>query len=354
MRALLRILATLLLAGQNGGPAHPSLSDRLDALPPAATRVERHGRTLIIELPPQDLPPADGGEIMVRTPVYRVDIPVSGSIHRYRVEVVDGNGDSLPRSVLHHVNLNDPSRRELFAPIMLHVLAASKETPSPSVPWLLFGMPISAGDRYVLSGMLANDGPTPVTGATIRIVLDLTPPGRPWPLWDAYPWGMDVKFPVGAEGGSKAFDLPPGRSSHWWESSPAIPGTILGLGGHVHDYAVRIEFKDMTANAVLWETVPERSASGAVMRVPLTRFYSWHRLGKRVEPTHRYRVTVEYDNPTADTLRGAGMGSVGGVVVPDGAWPRVDPTNPDYLADLTNTLEHFGAGRLGAVHQHHH
>jgi hypothetical protein len=354
MRALLRLLATVLLAGQHGGPAHPSLSDRLDGLPPATTRVDRDGRTLIIELPPQNLPPADGSETMVRTPVYQVNIPVSGAIHRYRVELVDANGDSLPRSVLHHVNLNDPSRRELFAPIMLHILAASKETPSPSVPRLLFGMPISAGDRYLLSGMLANDGPTPLAGATVRIVLDLTPPGRPWPLWDAYPWGMDVKFPVGAEGGSKAFDLPPGRTSHWWESRPAIAGTMLGLGGHVHDYAVRIEFKDMTAGTVLWEAIPERSATGAVMQLPITRFYSVFRLGKRVDPGHRYRVTVDYDNPTAETLRGAGMGAVGGLVVPDAAWPRVDPTDPDYLEDLANTLEHLGAGKSGAVHQHHH
>jgi hypothetical protein len=354
MRAFLRVTATLLLASQNGGPGHPSLTDRLVALPPATTRVERDGRTLIIELPPQDIPPAAGGETMVRTPVYRVDIPVSGAIHSYRVEVVDRNGDSLPRSVLHHVNLNDPGRRELFAPIMLHILAASKETPAPSVPWLLFGMPIAEGDRYLLSGMLANHGATPLLGATVRIVLDLTRPGRPWPLWDAYPWAMDVKFPVGGEGGSKAFDLPPGRSAHWWESSPAIEGTMLGLGGHVHDHAVRIEFKDVTTNEVFWEAVPKRTAGGAVMRVPLERFYSPFRMGKRVYPTHRYRVTVEYDNPTADTLRGGGMGAVGGLVVPDAAWPRVDPADPAYLADLANTLDHFGAGSTGVAHRHSH
>jgi hypothetical protein len=320
------------------------------------TRVADGGSILIIELPRQDVPPAArGSETMLRTPVYRVDVPVSGSIHAYRIEVVDADGDSLPRRVLHHVNLNDPSRRELFAPIMLHVLAASKETPSPSVPWLLFGLPIEAGDRYLLSGMVANDGPEPLTGVTVRIVLDLVPPGRPWPLWDAYPWVMDVKFPVGGIGGSKAFDLPPGRSAHSWESSPAIAGTLLGLGGHVHDHAVRIALSDVTAGEALWQAAPERDADGRITRVALGRFYSWFRLGKRVEPSHRYRVTVEYDNPTADTLRAAGMGAVAGLFIPDDApWPRIDPTDPSYRADLENTLAHFGAGRAGVVHRHHH
>lgn len=354
MRAFVAVIATLVLTRQPGPPSAPP-ADRLTTLPAAPTRVVNGGRTLIITLPPQDVPPAAGGEAMVRTPVYRVDVPVSGAIHRYRIEIVDARGAPLPARSLHHINLNDPARRELFAPVMLHVLAASKETPSPSVPWLLFGMPITAGDRYVLSGMLANDTPAPLAGTTVRIVLELTPPHRPWPVWEAYPWVMDVRFPVGGPGGSKAFDLPPGRSSWSWESSPAVTGTLLGLGGHVHDHAVRLALRDVTSGEMLWDVAPEQGPGGVVTRVPLGRFYRWYRLGKRVEPTHRYRVTVEYDNPTADTLRDGGMGAVAGLVVPDGAWPRVNPADPAYLADLDNTLRHFGAGTAGRsmAHAHH-
>lgn len=343
--------AAALIASQGGRPPLDSLTD----LPAATTEVLDGGRMLIVTLPPQDVPPAHGGwETMVRSPVYRVDIPVSGSIHRYRIEVVDAAGDALPRDVLHHINLNDPARRELFAPVMLHIIAASKETPSPSVPRLLFGLPIRRGDRYLLSGMLANHGGEPLRDVRVRIVLELVPAERPWPVWEAFPWVMDVKFPVGGEGGSKAFDLPPGRSSHWWESSPAVAGTILGMGGHVHHHAVRIELRDVTTGAVLWEAIPERAADGAVVRLPLARFYGWFRLGKRIEPDHRYRVTVEYDNPAPDTLRDAGMGAVAGLFVPAGPWPRVDLTDPAYLADLRNTLDHLGAGAGGSVHTHRH
>lgn len=174
-RCSLRALALAALATGGSRPQQPA---DLDALPAAPTEVRDDGRTLIISLPPQEVPVAPGG-----------------------------------------------------AEIMLHILAASKETPSPSVPWLLFRLPVERGDRYLLSGMLANDAPECLDDVSVRIVLDLVPPGRRWPLWDAYPWVMDVKFPVGGAGGSKAFDLPPGRSS------------------------------------------PERGPDGAVARLPLGRFY---------------------------------------------------------------------------------
>src|SRR3989442_5027640 len=39
-----------------------------------------------------------------------------------------------------------------------------------------------------------------------RSVLGYVPASRPWPLFRAYPWVMDVQFPLGHRpGGSKAF-----------------------------------------------------------------------------------------------------------------------------------------------------
>src|SRR5207253_8133144 len=55
-------------------------------------------------------------------------------------------------------------------------------------------------------------------------------------------------FPVG----DKSFTLPPGRSSRTYEGSPAVAGTIVGLGGHMHDYGRVIEFADVTAGAVIY------------------------------------------------------------------------------------------------------
>jgi hypothetical protein len=70
------------------------------------------------------------------------------------------------------------------------------------------------------------------------------------------------------------------------------------------------------------------------------------RLGLKLDTTHTYRVVVEYDNPTADTIRGGGMGVVGGAFLPGDT-----PLAP---AD-TSEREACGSGRpfraraLGAV-----
>ena len=359
---LLLLAWMLLLVGWGGLAAQSSFPQtdpvRLLNHLPAASVTWDGDELLTIEFPPLDLPPADGmGEGMIRTPVYRVDIPVSGSIFKYEVAVLDAAGNTLPRDRLHHVNVNDPDRRELFAPIMLHVLAAGKETPSPQVPWLLFGMPIDSGQRFVGSGMLANPEPNTGVGWRIRVILHLVKAGRPWPFWDAFPWVMDVLHPIGGPDGSKAFDLAPGRTERSWESSPAVDGTILGMGGHVHDYAVRLTLRDVTTAEVIWSVEPERDAAGHVIELPFVRFYRWYRLGRKIQSDHRYRVTVVYENPTGQTISDGGMGALAGLFVPDHVdrWPQADPTNPVYLEDLDNTLQHMGAGAGEPVeHQHHH
>ena len=250
-------------------------SDRaaLARLPAAQVTVERSGKQMVIELPPVDLPGRlpSGDEAMAMPPVARVEIPVNAYITGYRIEVADSAGRPLPQSLLHHFNLNDPDHRELFLPISLHILAASRETPAVTIPWLLFGVPIERGQRFLAYAMLANSATAGHRGVRVRLVLRLTPAWRPWPFYRAYPWVMDVQFPVGRPpGGSKAFDLPPGRTVRAWESSPAISGTILGMGGHVHDYAVGLELTDVTTGRSwgAWypSGIPPESCSCSIRR----------------------------------------------------------------------------------------
>ena len=74
--------------------------------------------------------------------------------------------------------------------------------------------------------------------------------------------------------------------------------------------------------------------------MPITKFYRWYRLGLRIEASHRYRITVRYDNPTGRTLLGAGMGAVAGLFVPDRGkqWPMVDTTDAVYRQDLSEAF----------------
>ena len=57
--------------------------------------------------------------------------------------------------------------------------------------------------------------------------------------------------------------------------------------------------------------------------------------GVGVKPSHVYRLTAVYDNPTGASVIDGGMGALGGVFLPrdSAGWPAVDRENPDYVLD---------------------
>ncbi len=352
---LARITCPPLAHAQGAAPGHPAAGDPAPVIPdianlPRATMTfDTKQRELVLDLPPADLPAAGaGGMAMVSSPVYQADVPASCTIHSSRALVLDSAGDELPKVFLHHVHLSDAGHRDLFLAGTLHLLAASKETPSVEVPALILGLPVTQGERLITWSMLSNDTPVAHHGVHVRMEIGCRPVshgifGSWFPLFRAYPWVMDAMFPDGRRPRSdRSFDLPPGRTTHSWESSPAIPGDIVGIGGHVHDYAVSLDFTDVTTGQVIWHVTPVRDSAGHVLDLPVTRFYNWHRLGVHIDPSHRYRITVTYDNPTTHVIPEGGMGSVAGLFIPDRGmrWPDVNIADPVYQQDM---VELFGA-----------
>jgi hypothetical protein len=336
MTTLYRLsVCALFVVGDAHRPATPvATAHHTDV---AGARIFRNPEAgeLVIDLAPVDLPAHTSHETMAMPPVALLEIPESGSIFAFRVAVVDSAGRELPEELVHHFNLIDPDHRELFLPISRRMLAAGHETGTIQLPWLLFGLPLKRGDHVVASAMLANQTAISYTGARIRLIMNFTPAGRPWPLFQASPWQMDVAFPVG----DKSFTLPPGRSSRSYEGHPDVPGTIIGLGGHVHDYSSQIEFIDATTGEAIYRVAPVEDRAGHVESVPVRRLYGWTRIGVHIVPTHTYRVTVYYDNPTGQPIPDGGMGVVGGLFVPDRGveWPSADPRDSLYHQDY----EHY-------------
>jgi len=319
-------------------------ADPVNHLPAAQVTVDSSHRVIVIELPPTDLPASQPHRdvAMVLLPVYQVELPTNGTIYRAHIDLLDAAGQPLPREMLHHLNLADPDHRELFLPIALHIMGAGRETPPLAVPRFLFGLPLRRGQRFLESAMLVNPTSHAYPKVRVRLVLNYEPADGPWPLFPGYPWVLDVLFPLGhPPDGSKAFDLPLGRSVHSYEGSPSIPGTIVGVGGHLHNYGVKLELSDATTGEIIWQTAPVTDSAGHVVSVPTCMLYNWHRLGVHIVPAHRYRVTAVYDNPTGHVISDGGMGLVAGLFVPDRGthWPAVDTSDTLYQQDLRATLQ---------------
>lgn len=331
--------------------AQPSLASVPPDSPPLATATETLGTAhtaaiahdpeageLVVLHGPVDLPAASGdhahgahasGEAIFPD-VAEVTVPFDASVFAFYVDLVDRHGDPVPPEVLHHVNLVDPDQRELFAPISMRMAAAGRETGVKSVPPRLFGLPVREGQRLAIHTMLHNPSDTPYEGVTLRFHLRLAPDDMAGPFFQVYPFWVDVQLPAG----DKTFDLPPGRSTQSYEAEPAVAGRILALSGHMHEHAVGLRFENATTGEVLWEAEPELNPDGSVANVPIGRPFL--HLGEPVSPEHTYRLTVEYDNPTGETIPDGGMGSIGGIFLPeeDTVWPGVDPSLEIYQLDL--------------------
>ncbi len=324
------------------------------SLPPAAITVNRDRHEILIDLGPVDVPagthhaapPAATPQGMrmseqhahnpVYPPVMAVEMPFSGWMSGFRVELVDAQGRPVPSELLHHYNLIDPNHRELFLPISRRVLAAGGETGAIKVARWLFGAPFTRGERLVANAMLHNPTMRSYTGVRTRLILTYADAGRWYPLLRAYPWQFDTAFPVG----DKSFDLPPGRSEKSYEGSPAIPGKIMGIGGHVHDHADSLVMKDVTTGKTLWSARPIVDATGHVVGMPQKKFIRLTGVGVPIVPDRRYRVTVYYDNPTGQELEDGGMGVVAGLFKPAKGvtWPAAVTTDSLYVRDLRHFL----------------
>ena len=341
-----RVLLAAVAAGCAGGPAEEGVRHATVVASEAYDGVRGE---VVLGLDAVDLPANTGHGAVDQPGAYTTIVPVGGWLHGYSVELVDRAGRPVPREVLHHVNILRPGRRELFSPIMQRVGAAGAETGDVRLPRLL-GYPISAGDSLIVVAEFHNPTDTSYEGVRLRVRMPHTP-ADDWPSpLRIYPFYVDVTPPAAPHG----FDLPVGRSEASWEGRPAVSGRILGMGGHLHTYAVELRLEDVTAGRVVWRSEPIRDAAGTLIGMPQTSL--WWRFGLPVEREHVYRLTAVYENPLGVPIREGGMGALGGIIVPTGeaSWPTVDPTDEVYVEDYVLRVAQRG-GRKSEVggHGHH-
>jgi len=277
--------------------------------------------------------------MMMDTPVLRVAWPVSGWIRGYSVRLCDGDGaggTALAQGMVHHVGIANYSRRELLYPMVERLVAAGKETPRVSLPGNV-GVPLARGDTLGLYSAFHDiDGKT-VEHAYVIVTLPWIPAGHANPI-DVLPFFADVNCVVG---GTSAWDLPPGKSERRGEFTMPIGGSLLALGGHVHDYARSVRLEDAENGKVLVRLGTKRTADGHLVSLG-KRVFGFHEEGLALLANHRYRVVAEYDNPTGHVLRQGGMASMAGAFVPDDVskWPLLDPLNADVQRDIASVGAH--------------
>ncbi len=340
------ILAVSALAGPPGPPATVSVV------------VDSSKHELTITAGPYDLPnmpPMDDHAMMDLgmshdTPVQNFEWPIDGWVRGFRVDLADAQGRPVPRHVMHHLIMVNFSRRQLLYPAAERLMGAGTETDSEVTVPKSIGVPMKPGMRLGMYVAWHNDTGKDLNGVFLKVTMLWTPKNQnPRPV-NSMPLYMDVNLTVG---GSNTFDVPPGKSSKAYEFTLPVGGRLLGVGGHMHDYGVRVMLEDARTGRVLTTVTATRDAQGKVSKVD-------HRLfgvtgdGLKLEANHPYRVVGEYDNPTGETLIKGAMAHMVGLFVPDdmSKWPKIDPRDPSYQRDLAS-LQVRGE-RMGGTTSHEH
>ena len=132
-----------------------------------------------------------------------------------------------------------------------------------------------------------------------------------------------------------------GRSEKSSEFTMPLGGSILALGGHVHDFARSVRLEDAENGKVLVRLDTKLTSDGHLISLG-KRVFGFHEEGLPLLPNHRYRVVAQYDNPTGHVVRQGGMASMAGAFVPDDVrqWPLLDPLDANVKRDIASVGAH--------------
>lgn len=172
-------------------------------------------QTLELALRPVDLPAQHADHEMGHqpTPLW-VTLPQSGWLHAWEYQLVDADGQPVDRGVLHHFKVMSPEHRELFSPIMLHLIGAGEETDPVVLPRQV-GYRFEQGDSLLVTAMLHNPTDRDLRGVRLELQLHYSTRGDWQPPMDVVPFFAHVAPPMTVA----SYDLPPGRSERRASSS---------------------------------------------------------------------------------------------------------------------------------------
>ncbi len=348
------LLTTLVLAGSlSAGLATPS--------PDTVTtrvRVDSARHEVVITTGPFDLanmPPMENHAMMDHgashdTPVHPFDWPVDGWFRGFRIEVLDAEGNPLPRHIMHHMIMVNFERRQLLYRAAERLMGVGQETADAELPKTI-GVPLSAGTQLGYYVAWHNDTGKDLHGVSTRITLLYTPSNQaPRPL-SVMPLYMDVNLNIG---GTNTFDIPPGRSEKSFAFTPGVKGRLLGVSGHLHDYGVEVRLEEVGSGKVIARVAGVRDSAGKVSEVERNLFGVRGR-GLLLRPDREYRVVGVYDNPTGETLINGAMASMVGLFAPDrlNQWPDIDPADPEFRKDLASLETRGLPAETDHQDQHH-
>jgi len=265
--------------------------------------------SMTLRIGPMNLPANTSHVKMPQPPDLVWTIERAGWLLAYHPQLVDAAGNAVPGVVLHHVAFWNENRSDFLCPNKEeHIFGAGGEL----TDWAQvrgYGYRVEKGDRIRIETMIHNPIPQAYVQAYLKVVIPYLDDASPVPVKNLYPAWMDV-----GSCGNSGYDLPPGPSKKEGSVVVKYGGVLLGVGGHMHNYAQLLTLEDSRAKEPVATLPAKTDDHGQLLGMPVVTFFQTG--GYPFAPGDKLTITATYDNTSGRLLRDGAMGIVVGYFVP--------------------------------------
>jgi hypothetical protein len=294
-----------------GGMKHETAKGvKLDVKTDAATH------TITLRIGPMDLPANTSHMNMAQPPDLTWTVASAGWLLAYHARLVDASAAAVPGVVLHHTAFWNENRPDFLCPNKdEHIFGAGGEL-TDWAPVRGFGYRVEKNDRIRLETMIHNPTPKAYQQAYLEVAIAYADDASPAPVKNFYPAWMDV-----GSCGSSGYDLPAGPSTKAGTVLVKFDGVLLGVGGHMHDYAKQLVLQDSRSKDPLAKLVAKTGEQGQLISIPVELFSEKYPQtgGYPLQAGDVLTISATYDNTSGKMLRDGAMGIVVGYFVPKDA-----------------------------------
>jgi len=281
-------------------------------------QVDSASHTITLREGPMTLPARTSHIKMPQPPDLFWSIPIDGWLLAYAPHLVDARGNAVPGTVLHHTAFWNTNRADFLCPNKEeHIFGAGSEmTNWAEIPG--YGYRVQKGDKIRIETMVHNPTDTSYEQVYLEVKIPYADGSSDSAAASAvksvYPAWMDVQ-----SCGNSGYDLKAGKNENSGSVTVKYNGILLGVGGHMHDYAKQITLEDATRKEKVVTLDAKLDEKGQLLSIPVVTFFD--RGGYKFTAGDQLKITATYDNTSGKALPAGAMGIVVGYFVPadDGA-----------------------------------
>jgi len=260
---------------------------------------------------PMNLPAHTSHTRAAQPPDVTWTIPIDGWLLGYTPKLVDAAGGAVPGTLLHHTAFWNVNRPDFLCKNKEeHIFGAGSEMSVwPPIPG--YGYRVQKGDQIRIETMVYNPTARSYPSVWLEVAIQFLPITSSSPVKSVYPSWIDVQ-----ECGNSGYDLPAGKSTKTGFVTLVYSGTLLGVGGHLHDYGRELLLRDAVSQKEIAKLDANVDEQGHLISTPIVTFFETG--GYPLKRGDRLEVSAAYDNPTGKSIPEGAMGIVVGYFLPEG------------------------------------